>query len=153
MDKDIYIYKYEESVCFWDILKRVISAASEGNDQPPELSIVFVFFYGSKEREREKRATRLLKDTRKDKMICVYSFFRFIILHTFITLHSETIETKTTQITKKKISQTEERFLKKICATRQAHDTASKKTSKNSPVCINVVLFHKQQVSNGLYNS
>jgi hypothetical protein len=77
MDKDIYIYKYEESVCFWDILKRVISAASEGNDQPPELSIVFVFFYGSKEREREKRATRLLKDTRKDKMICVYSFFSF----------------------------------------------------------------------------
>jgi hypothetical protein len=29
----------------------------------------------------------------------------------------------------------------------------AKKRRKNSPVCINVVLFHKQQVSNGLYNS
>jgi hypothetical protein len=45
MDKDIYIYKYD----FWDILKRVISATLEESNQPPELSIVFVFFYVSKE--------------------------------------------------------------------------------------------------------
>jgi len=39
------------------------------NNQPPELSIVFVF--------EEERATRLLKDTRKDRMIWVYRFFTF----------------------------------------------------------------------------
>jgi hypothetical protein len=86
-------------------------------------------------------------------MICVYSFFfRFIILHAFKTLHSRERKTKTKQTKKKeKLIKQQEWFHKKICATRQAHDTASKKeTSKNSPVCINVVLFHKQQVSNGL---
>jgi hypothetical protein len=45
MDKDIYIYKYEERVGIWDILKRGISAALGRSNQPPELSIVFVFLY------------------------------------------------------------------------------------------------------------
>jgi len=102
-------------------------------------------------------------------MICVYSlffFFRFIILHAFKTLHSREIKTKTKpdknekEKKKKKISQTnKESFIRKYAQhgkhmiQRAKKKEKEKETSKNSPVCINVVLFHKQQVSNGLYNN
>jgi hypothetical protein len=89
-------------------------------------------------------------------MICVYSlfFFRFIILHALKTLHSREIKTKTKTDKRGKISQTTKKgFIRKYAQHGKHMIQRAKKRRKNSPVCINVVLFHKQQVSNGLYNS
>ncbi len=66
MDKDIYIYKYEESSVFlvlWDILKQFLSTTGV---------VDCVCF-------EEERATRLLKDTRKDKI----AVFFFLVLSSY----------------------------------------------------------------------
>jgi len=96
MDKDMYIYKYEESgfPLVWDILKWVISAIAGGNNQPPELSIVFVF--------KKKELHIYLKIQGKTEWFAFIVIFRFIILHAFKTLHSREIKTKTKTDNKEK---------------------------------------------------
>jgi len=51
-----------------------------GNNQPPELSIVFVF--------KKKELHVYLKIQGKTEWFEFIGFFRFIILHAFKTLHS-----------------------------------------------------------------
>ncbi len=110
MDKDMYIYKYEESgfPLLWDILKWVISAMAGGNNQPPELSIVCF-------QEKKKELHIYLKIQGKTEWFAFIVIFRFIILHAFKTLHSRQIKTKTkTDNKEKKISQTnKESFIRK----------------------------------------